>query len=146
MKRTVFFLMLLISVFSMGQAENKEKDFCFHIYITDGFESDSIDLMINSKLILDNVTLTSHPILGITKQYVRAYTSDKGRNLLSLEIFDNKSLCVKKRKKQLIQVKYSGSVYSFEFDLLKGKYLLITKNIHSDTIKFQQLDIEPGFS
>lgn len=146
MKNILLFILLHIA--SLSYSSNEQKDsLCFQILISDGFNNDTVDFSFNTILLLNEVILTSHPTLGTTGVYMNGYKSS--RKYFLIQQYNN-SLCInsrkiRKRKLQLVSVKYNGQNFRFEMDLNEGKYLLITKNVYSNTIVFYQSKVELGF-
>lgn len=139
----ILLLLFAINNCSFGQ---QDSSFTFHIYIGDGFKNDTIDLLINSKKILDNTPVNSNPILGITNQYVRSFDSSNGFRIETVDSDKQKGMIfIKRKKRYVIEVHCKTKSYSFKWDLKNGKYLIINKDFHSDNINFNQYKSEPGF-
>jgi len=142
MKIITIISLLLLSSVSFGQ----EKADTVAIYITDGFDNDSVDFLINDIQILKDQNLESNPYYGLTGDPILLIQSDSDYIVYCTDYENcNNNTRINVDDKIKLKFLFNQCVYEEEFDLSKGRHIIIGYvGVYMD-IDIWQLNHEPGF-
>ncbi len=138
-------LFFSIALFLSSASFSQNVSDTIFIFITDGFENDSVDLWINETHVLYNQNLKSNLYYGLTGEPIELI-KDKNHYVVKCSNYANcSSNKINLDSEIKIKLLFNERIYEEAFDLTKGKYFIIGYvGVYMD-IDIWQLKFEPSF-
>lgn len=138
-------LSLIIFLFLNNVSYSQDSADTISIYLTDGFDNDSVDFWINDTLVLKAQNLKSNLYYSLTGDPIQLIKKDFKYiiNCSQYEDCIQSSLDIGSEIK--LKLLFNNSVYEKSFNLSNGNHFIIGYVGVHDDLDIWQLNFEPGF-